>query len=164
MRDAAEPDRGIAQDAGLRLRQRDQLAHVLDRQLRRHRQRVGHDSDQADRREILHRVVGELGIDDGVGDVRGRGRHAERVAVGRGLGDRIGADGAAGAGAVLDHDGLPEPLAELGRDQPPDHVHRRARRQRDNHADCDGWAMRPARPRAVTTRTDSSAMARRFMR
>ena len=135
MRDAAEPYRRIIQNAGLRFRQREQLTHVLHRQLRRHRQRIGHDADHRDRREILDRIVDQLGVDDGVGDVRGGRRHAERVAVGRGLGDRIGADGAAGAGAVLDHDGLPEPFAELGGDQPSDHVDRRPRRQRDNHAD-----------------------------
>jgi len=41
------------------------------------------------------------------------GGNADRVAVGRGLGDRIGADIAARAGPVLDHDLLAEPVAQL---------------------------------------------------
>ena len=42
-------------------------------------------------------------------------REQQRVAVGRGVGDRRRAGGAAGAAAVLDHDRLPERFAQRSR-------------------------------------------------
>jgi hypothetical protein len=87
--------------------------------------------------------------------VRGGGRHAEGVAVRRRLGDRIGADGAARTGAVLDHDGLTETFAELGRHQPPDDIDRRPRRKRDYHADL------PVRPRCICLRPCDACKGRK---
>ncbi len=45
--------------------------------------------------------------------------------------------------------GLAELLAELGRHEPPDHVHRRARRQRHDHADL---SVRPIALRVCIAR------------
>src|SRR3712207_5979316 len=50
------------------------------------------------------------------------------VAVGLGLRDRVDADVAAGAGAVLDHEALPELVLEPLRDDAGEHVRRAARR------------------------------------
>jgi len=64
-------------------------------------------------REILDRIVGQAGAETHRDRVRARGGKADGVAVRRRLGDRIGADIAAGARAVLDDNLLPEALAEL---------------------------------------------------
>jgi hypothetical protein len=59
---------------------------------------------------------------------------AERVAVGRGLGDRVDADGQRAAGAVVDDDGLAELLGQRGRDDARDVVGGAARRLRNDEA------------------------------
>ena len=60
---------------------------------------------------------------------------AERVAVRLGFGDRLGADIAAGAGAVLDHEALAERLVQIvGRDA-RGHVHQAAGGGDDDQAD-----------------------------
>ena len=77
----------------------DQGVRILDRQAHRH--------------EVLLRVVGKLGVKPRVErDVRQRPQQ-QRVAVGRRLGHRLGADQGAGAGAVLDHHRLTQQRAEL---------------------------------------------------
>ncbi len=48
----------------------------------------------------------------------GRAGREQRVAVGRRAHDRFGADIAAGARPVFDDDRLPQPLLQLGADQP----------------------------------------------
>jgi len=63
------------------------------------------------------------------------GTDPDRGAVGRGLGDRVGADIAARARAVLDHDLLAETGAELLRDDPRDDVGAAAGREGDDQAD-----------------------------
>src|SRR6266568_898056 len=61
--------------------------------------------------------------------------HQHRVSVGRGLGDDVGADIAARAGPVVDHDLLREALGELLRDDASDDVGAAARREGDDEAD-----------------------------
>ena len=94
----------------------DQLLHVVGRQGLAADQPLRRVGDQRDRLEILHHVVGQIlrrGIDD-VGLVVADG---ERVAVGRRARDAADADAAAGAGDVLDDDGLAERgLHPLGHD------------------------------------------------
>ena len=63
-----------------------------------------------DRLEVLHRVVGDLLVERRIDRHRGARRHQQRVAVGRGLGDRVDPDLLAGAGPVLDHERLADPL------------------------------------------------------
>src|SRR5262245_36000900 len=58
-----------------------------------------------------------------------------RVAVRDGLGDRVGADIAACAGAVLDHDLLAEPVAQLLRDDARNDVRAAAGREGYDQAD-----------------------------
>ena len=66
---------------------------------------------------------------------------AERVAVGGGVRDRFGAEIAAGAGAVLDHELLAEPLTKLLRHDAGDNVGAAAGRERHDQMD------RPLGPR-----------------
>ena len=63
----------------------------------------------------------------GIGE-EGGVHHADGVAVGRGLGDRAGADDAGAAGAVVDHERLAELALDLLRHQPREHVGAAARR------------------------------------
>ena len=88
----------------------------------------------ADRREILERIVGEVLERRRRNDVIGRGVQ-QRVAVGLGGRDRLGADGGAGAGPVLDDHRLTQRRGQMVADQPSDDVDRRAGGER--HDDLD---------------------------
>jgi hypothetical protein len=80
---------------------------------------------------------------DVVGHVRPGGRndrearrhHQQRVAVGRRLGDRIGADHAAGGRAIVDDHRLPERALEIGAHEPRHHVVEAAGRERHDQPD-----------------------------
>ncbi len=108
----------------------DQRAHVGDAvggRLRRvHDEDVRHAGDERDRREVLDRVVGHLRIQRRIDRLRADRSHQQRVAVGRRLGDEIGAQVAAGAGLVLDDEALAEGLGELGRERAGEDVGRAA--------------------------------------
>ena len=91
-----------------------------DGRVHQHDQRTGR--DQADRREILARVVADIRIERRIDRVRAGAAEAERVAVGRGLRDLARRDRAAGAALVLDHDLLAERLAHLLGDDARHHV------------------------------------------
>ena len=114
------------------LRERD---HVIDRpggnlRIDRHDQRQFRDQD--DGRKILHRVIGQVGVDvraDAVGCDR---IQQQGVAVRVRFGDLRGGGGAAGAGAIADHDRLSQRVGKLGADQPADEIGRAAGRNRDN--------------------------------
>ena len=99
---AALADRSIAQRLVVpRLGERQQVLERADAERPLHQQHVRRRREIGHRREVVQRVVGQaleqarIGRDAGVGI-------EQRVAVGRGLGDRVGADGVAGARAVLD--------------------------------------------------------------
>ena len=90
--------------ARILLRDRDHVGDGPGRKRRMRDQGDRHRGDQADRREILARVVAGIRVEARI-DRDGAGvREHQRVAVGLGLGDRAGADRAAAAGAVLDDD------------------------------------------------------------
>ena len=85
------------------------------------------------RREIAHRVVGDLAqrrIDD-----ERIHRNEERIAVGRGLRDVVEADHARGAGLVVHDHRLRHALGELFREDARQHVHARPGGKRHDHAD-----------------------------
>ena len=88
---------------------------------RRHRHEIAHQ---------LERLVRDQRL---VGRVRVR-HHQQRVAVGRRLRDRIGADDRAGAGPVLDDEGLLELFGEMLRDDARVDVGRTAGAERHDHA------------------------------
>ena len=88
-----------------------------------------------DRREILDRVVGRLGLQRGGGRMRGRVGEPHGVAVGLGAGDRLAAERGAGADAVVDHDLLAEPLGQPLADDAGDDVGAAAGLERHDQAD-----------------------------
>jgi hypothetical protein len=98
---------------------------------------VGLGRDQRDRREPADVLLGDGG---------GR-RHHQRVAVGGGVGDLLGADPAARAGPVLDHHRLPPERAQLGRQRSRQRVGAAGRRER--HDDGDGARRKRLRRRAA---------------
>ena len=85
----------------------DELGQGARRHRGMHRDDVGHGGNLAHEAEIGERVVAQIAVHDRIHDVRGNGGDAERVAVGRGIGDCLGADRTAGAATVVDHEGCP---------------------------------------------------------
>ena len=131
----ADALRGVGELAGIGLGIGDQLFHGLRRHRRMHHEDVRHRDAEQHRRETLERLVGHLL------HVRQHRQHRviadqEGVAVGRGLCDRVGADDACGARAVLDHDscGVAR-LAELLLEQPHQLVADAGRRGRHDELD-----------------------------
>jgi hypothetical protein len=114
---------------------------VLTGQARMHREHVGREQDQADRREVLARAVGHAGE-----QVRRncQGAHVDQqqgVAILLGLGDQVGADIAAGAGLVLDHDRLADGVLQLRADEARQDVRGPARRERHDDPDRLGEGL-----------------------
>src|SRR5262249_29695047 len=91
------------------------------------------------RREILHRIVGDVLEQERIGRMRAVGAHQQRVAVARRLSHIGGRDAAIGALAIVDDDVLVESDTERLRDDAGDNVGTAAGAER--HDDCD----RPAR-------------------
>ena len=126
--------RGVTDVAGLRLRERDQLFKRLRREFRidHHHHRNG--AEQRHRREVLDRIEGQLGVERRRDRDRAW-RQQQRVAVGRGLRHRIGAEIAAGAGLVLHHHRLAEALAEFSADKARERVGGAAGGERNHEGD-----------------------------
>jgi hypothetical protein len=78
-----------------------------------HHQRIRRVADHADRCEILARVVARILVQRGTDRERAGVAQQQRVTIGIAFRDRFGADGAAGAGTVVDHDLLAEQFAHL---------------------------------------------------
>ena len=151
---------------GSLLRQRDQFGDRTRRHRRMHQHDIAARCDQSDRREILARVVADIGIERRVDRERARGDQ-ERVAVGLGLGDLARRDGAAGAAAVLDHDGLAEARAHPLGDDARDHVVAAAGRVGHDQRDRTGRIvrrLRAATPARNAARDSGRAQQRRSFR
>ncbi len=121
--------RGVARLAFLGLQLGDQLgqrARLLGRDQQHHR----HEAGQRHQLEILQRIVGKLVVERDVDAVRRGGAEQQRVTVGLRLGDLLGADRAAGAALVLDHDLLAELFRQRHRQDAREDVGRAARRER----------------------------------
>ena len=134
MRGAAGAGRRAVQLARLGARQRQQLGDILGRQVVAHHQQHGIDADRRHGGEVGAHVVGQVAVErrrDGGRAVRGQ---HDDAAVGRRLGDRGGGDLAVGAGAVLDHDGALQPLADAGRHDAGEKIVRSAGRKADDEA------------------------------
>ena len=115
--------------------ERDQLLHRPRRKRRMNDQHVGCGRGERDRREILDRIEGHFGEEARVDRERSRRAHQDRVTVGRGLGDDVGADIAARAGPVVDHHLLREAHGESLRDRARDDVGAAARGKGHDEAD-----------------------------
>ncbi len=116
----------------------DELEEVLE-VVGRHARRGAHDQrsvgEQRHRGEVLHHVVGHALVEERIDDVH-RGGQQQGVAVGRRLGDGVGADRSGrAAGAVLDDEVLPHRLVELLHQDAGDAVDRSAGRERHHHGD-----------------------------
>ena len=114
--------RPVVHRAGLALGERHQFLHRGHADGRVHRQHERERTDHRHRREVLHRVVGQLVVEAGIEGHRPACADEQRVAVGRGLRDKVGADDRVRARLVLDDEGLPEPLLQLRADQAPEDV------------------------------------------
>src|SRR3954468_20694489 len=100
-----------------------------------HHQRVRRGGDPPDRGEVLAWIVADVGIEVWP-DRQGAGvAKTDGVTVGIGFRQRAAADGAAGAGAVVDHDLLAERLAELVADRADDDGGAAARREWNDQRD-----------------------------
>ena len=116
-----------------------QFGEIVRRQRGAADQRHRHVVDHADILEVIQRLERQVAIQ------RRRGGHADvvqqhRIAVSGGLGHLVGADRAARAGCVVDHDGAaPERLAHGFGQIPRDPVGRSAGGER--HDDRDGLAL-----------------------
>ncbi|MCY1531335.1 hypothetical protein D9M68_665570 [compost metagenome] len=117
MAGAAVPTRTVVQLAGVLLRVIDQVGQLFDLvllgELDVHHQHVGHRGHDRDRREVLHRVVRQVGEQPGVDRVGRDCAHHQRIAVGRRLRHEVGPDIAARARAVFHDDGLAQGTAHL---------------------------------------------------
>ena len=133
MRRCAVAPRRVVELAGLRLRERDELLQRFRRHLRVRHQNHRRGRKQADRHEVLERVVGQR-LEARVHGDRGVGHH-QRVAVGRCLRDRVHADDAAPARPVLDHQRLAERLADQRLDDAREIIGAAARAERHHQAD-----------------------------
>ncbi len=129
MRRGAGSGARIVQRARLLLRARDQLLQGAHAHVRSHREDVGEKADLGHRLEVPDRVVGDLVVEAGIDGER-IGRQQQRVAVGAGARDEGEADIAAGAAAVLDHDRLPQRVAQRLLDDARDDVVGSSRRKR----------------------------------
>src|SRR5262249_56016442 len=78
-------------------------------------------ADTCNRRDVANEIERELVIERGVDRMRA-GDQEERVAVRRRPDDRLGADRAAGSGAVVDHERLAEPFLQPLRQRPRKNV------------------------------------------
>ena len=131
----ADAGRAEVELAGLRLGQRDKLLQRLGLDLRIDDDQHRHVGDVGDGNERGLDVERHLRIEELIGREDAGRRHQQRVAVGRSLGDRIGADIAARARAVLDDDRLAERLRHLVADRARQHVGEAAGGERRDQLD-----------------------------
>jgi hypothetical protein len=123
----------VAELAGLRAGERHQLGQGLGGNLIVRHQDAGRRNRNRNRHQVALRVVGWFGIQAGIDRDRGT-RHHQRMAVRFGLDRAVNGQIAAGAGDVLDHDGLApgfgKPVGEITRRE----VGRAPRRKADQNA------------------------------
>ncbi|MCY1551048.1 hypothetical protein D9M68_873510 [compost metagenome] len=136
----AHAGRSVAELAGRGLGGLDDVGDRVGGVGRMRHQQERAPGGEAHGREVLLRIETQLAlVEAAVHDERIH-RYQEGVAVGRGARYFFGADIAAGARQVFDHDGLAERLGQAGRQLAGDQVDTRARRER--HDQRDG-ALRP---------------------
>ena len=134
MRPAAGTRRTVVKRAGFGFRQRNQFGHRFHRHRRMQHQHERLRGDQTDGRKILYRIVRhdffeQLWIDDD----GGIGGYQQRVPVGVGAGDDIGADVAVAAGAIVDDEGLFQITSQFGGQRARHQITAAARRKRINN-------------------------------
>ncbi len=110
-----------------------------------HRDHVGRGRDVHDRREVVDRVVRDLGVDRRVGRRGGDRGHADVVAIGRGAREFLRAHHATAAGAVEHDHVLAQGLAQGFGHDAADDVGGAA--GREGHLQRDGFAREALRQR-----------------
>ena len=117
----------------------DKLGKVFNWQLGVDHQKKRQRGEGRDRRQIFQGIEGQALVEPGV-DAMGAGiAHQPCVAIGRGFGDRVGADSAARTGAVLHHHLLVPAFAQLLRHDARQRVGRPARCLRHDDAHLLRW-------------------------
>ena len=157
VRQRAVAGRGIVQLAGIGLGVGDEALEVRERRRRMAHQQLGHFRHHGDRHEILLGVERQFRLQRRVDGVVRRGEQ-QRVAVGRGLGGRVGCDHAARAAAVLDHERGLQIVRHPRGDEPRHQIDRAAGRERHDQPD------RPLRifcPRAARPTGEPGAQRQR---
>ncbi len=134
---AAVAGGGIAELAWLGLRLGDQALERRHAGFCRHHQHQRGLPHARHRHEIPRRVERQLGEQRGIGG-QAVGRHHDGVAVRRSLGHCLHADIGAGAGAIVDDDGLLEQHAHLLPDRARHDIHPAARGIRHDEPDGPG--------------------------
>ncbi len=153
----ADAEGAVVELAGLLLGERKELLHVAHRRRRIEDQRVIDADETRDRREPVHGVVGQLGIEARI-DHEGRLRPDEqRVSVGCRLGDVFRRDLIVGARPVLDDDLLAPGFGEALREQAGKRIGDAAGRGRHHDGDwlgriigCAALRKRRRRPQAAS--------------
>src|SRR6185503_13964964 len=115
----------------------DELFQALCRKGQSHRQHVWGASEERDRFEIAHEVVGTLLVERRVCRQRRR-RGQQRIAVGRRPRDQLSTYIPRGAWTVVYHELLSQRFAQAGREQPAREIHGRAwgKRGDEPHGPC----------------------------
>ena len=132
----SDAGRGKCQFAGLALAQRHQVLGAFHRQIVVHQEDRAGVAEDRDRREIADRMILEVGIERDVGRQRaGRIGHHQRIAIRRRVDDLLDRDGAAGAGAVVDDDGLACGPRDAIEHDAGDDIGHAGRRERNHHLD-----------------------------
>ena len=154
-----EAGRGIAHLAGVGLGVGDEFRNGLERRVHAHDQRHRHADQIADRHQLLVEVEGDLRArHDRTDRELAHDADADGVAVGRRLRDGFQRDEAAGAGLVVDDDGVAVlALDGVGRDAGGD-VGGAARRIADQDLDrLPGHPLRPCRRGSEYKRSSEQA-------
>ena len=133
VRRVSGPGRSVIELPRLRFGERDQLLDRLRLHARMHDDDVCAGREQAHRRKVAREIVRRLRLQARVDHVRGA-RHEKRIAVGRRVRGDFRAEVAARAGAVVDHELLPEAFGHLLDDDARHDVDGAARRGRDEDA------------------------------
>ena len=133
----ADARRGEIERAGFRLGGPDQIGSGLETLRGRCEQHARYDAKRRHRRKIARNIVVESRKKRWRDRMRG-GIGKQRVAVGLGLCDGVGAGRRAGAWPVLDDDRLPKLDRELFEDDARNDVRRRTRTERHDHVQGPG--------------------------
>ena len=132
----SDAGRGECQFAGLALAQRHQVLGAFHRQVVVYQENRAGVAEDRDRREIADRMILEARIERDVRRQRARRiGHHQRIAIRRRVNDLLDRDGAAGAGAVIDHDGLACGSGDAIEHHPGDDVGYAGCRKRNHHLD-----------------------------
>ena len=134
MRGRSNAGRAVVQLARIGFRVGDELLEIPYAERRVDHEHIGDIGNLHDRYQIGQRVVSESFVERGVHGDRPDRVDDQRIAVGRGPHDEFGADVAASARFVVDHERLLQSLRELLPDAPRKDVGRAAGGERDHGA------------------------------